>query len=123
MDCAINAGKRKNYNRESRVQILENHKTTRVTAGRFFAVVITLALLLSVAFLVKEADHTCTGSECPICAMMEQCSHTIRLLGAGVLLGFLCTFLSAAFLWSEPKSRQNFLVYSSLVTQNIRMND
>ncbi len=105
------------------MQILENHKTTRVTAARFFAVVITLALLLSIAFLVKEADHTCTGEECPICAMMEQCSHTIRLLGAGVLLGLSGTFLSAAFLWSEPKSRRNFLVYSSLVTQNIRMND
>lgn len=103
--------------------IQENLKTTRIMAARFFAVIITLSLMLSAAFLVKEADHTCTGAECPICAMMEQCSHTIRLLGTGVILGFCGTFLNADFLCHAPKRHRIFLVYSSLVTQNIRMND
>lgn len=105
------------------MQILENHKRTRMMMARIFAVVIALSLLLCIGFLVKEADHTCTGSECPICAMMEQCANTIRLLGAGVMLGVLAFFPDADILWHEADSHRIFLVYSSLVAQKIRMND
>jgi hypothetical protein len=105
------------------MQILKKQKTRRVITARFFAVAITLVLLLSIAFLVKEASHECTGAGCPICAMMEQCSNTIRLLGTGAMMGALVTFPCLDSIRSQRNNNPVFLVYASLVTQNVRMND
>ena len=45
---------------------------TIVTAG---------LIVLSAAYIVKEANHDCAGDDCPICVCIEQCLNNFRTLG------------------------------------------
>ena len=46
--------------------------------------VATMSLIvLSVVYVVKEANHDCTGENCPICVQIEQCLNNFRTLGTG----------------------------------------
>jgi hypothetical protein len=89
----------------------------------FCALLIFLFLLFSVLFLVKEADHDCTSADCPICAEMQQCEASIRLLGAGhpaSALSVKFDFTSIQILWAPSPV---FFIFSTLVSEQIRMND
>lgn len=105
------------------VRAQENHTARRMAAARLCALLIVLTLFLSTAFLVKEADHECTGTDCPICSMMVQCSSNIHLLGAGLAAAAIILFFLPNFLAAQENCRPSFLVFSTLVAKNIRMND
>lgn len=46
--------------------------------------VATMSLIvLSVGYVIKEANHDCTGEDCPICVQIEQCLNNFRTLGTG----------------------------------------
>lgn len=47
--------------------------------------VVVLTVLLSAAFIAKEAGHDCAGHDCPVCASIAQCENTIRRIGSGLL--------------------------------------
>lgn len=40
-------------------------------------------IILSVGYVVKEANHDCTGEDCPVCVQIEQCLNNFRTLGTG----------------------------------------
>ena len=44
------------------------------------AILLTAVLFLSVFFIATHAKHQCTGEGCYICAEMEACASTLRLL-------------------------------------------
>ncbi|MBR4204500.1 MAG: hypothetical protein IKQ92_03390 [Clostridia bacterium] len=56
--------------------------TGRGNIGRFwaFAAAMTLlaVVLFSAFFLAVEANHDCTGEDCPICACVLLCEKTLR---------------------------------------------
>ena len=55
---------------------------------RILAVVLALTLLLAPALcalcIAAEADHVCTGEDCPVCALVHQCEGLLRQLAAAV---------------------------------------
>lgn len=88
----------------------------------FICAVFILVTFFSVFFIVKEADHDCTGEGCPICACIHQAEETLKQLGTGTVgasdfqpavamfaLALVCAFL--------------FVPYTSLVSQKVRLND
>ena len=40
----------------------------------------------SLFYIVKEADHECTGENCPICACVHQAHQTLKNLGTGTII-------------------------------------
>ncbi|HPR39735.1 MAG TPA: hypothetical protein PKY19_04105 [Oscillospiraceae bacterium] len=80
------------------------------------------AVILSVVFIAKEADHDCTGENCPICHEIKVCVRTLALIGAavtGVMLhimvrlavsGIVCRCSDRAF-------------FSTPILQKVRLND
>ena len=42
-----------------------------------------MATLFSTLFIVREADHDCTGKECPVCACIHQAEQTLKQLVTG----------------------------------------
>lgn len=93
---------------------------------RFAAAVMALAVLffvfLSVFFIAHEADHDCTGDDCPVCALIQMCENNIRQLGNGtsaaaaeaalVFLTFILPVLmTGALAGSTPVSRKTRLNY------------
>jgi hypothetical protein len=42
--------------------------------------IITIILLFSTVFLVRAADHDCTGENCAVCCQMHVCENSLKIL-------------------------------------------
>lgn len=99
-----------------------NYAKSRKTSGiRFLsgvmALVIVAFLLLSIIFIVHEADHDCSGGDCPVCALIMQCENNLRTVGTGdtaeavssvtsILIAVILMPLAAVAVVSTPISRK-----------------
>ena len=54
-------------------------KGKRITAG-VLGLVMLLALLFFAVFIAAEAEHDCTGEDCPICAAIAACARLLDQL-------------------------------------------
>lgn len=81
-----------------------------------------IVTFFSILFIVKEADHDCTGENCPVCACIHQAEQTLKQLGGAdagqapkipapvpVIVAFSFTILLV------PRA--------SLISQKVRLND
>lgn len=82
-------------------------------------IIVTLFFIL---FIVKEADHDCTGENCQVCACIHQAQQTLKQLRTGTAgatvypsiitqyaLALVCVFLAAP--------------HTSLISQKVRLNN
>ena len=80
------------------------------------------AALFSMLFIIKEADHDCTGDNCPICACIHQAEQTLKQLGTGNAADELPSagsFSDITLLFPVVL----FLPCVSLISQKVRLND
>ena len=97
--------------------------SNRRMAAALLVVLMLVLLLFSLLFLVKEADHTCTGRDCQICFMMEECGNMIRMVESGaVFMALVSSLISFHSLKTESKAQSVYFI-SNLVSEKIRMND
>lgn len=84
--------------------------------------VIIITTLFSIFFIVKEADHDCTGEGCQACACIRQAEQVLKQLGTGL----------AETAVSAPASAQSaivlvcvflFVCCTTLISQKVRLND
>lgn len=58
--------------------------------SRFIAVLVTVLLCLSVFgsvfCLAEHSRHECTGADCSVCAVIEQCTQRLRTAAAATAL-------------------------------------
>lgn len=59
---------------------MNNNFNKKIAA--FLAATAASIFIVSVAYIAAEADHDCTGDDCPVCACVVQCLTNLRLLGA-----------------------------------------
>ena len=63
----------------------------------FLAALFVLVMLSSLVFIVLEAEHDCTGEDCPVCYQINVCERTLKSgLAAAVffaagLAGVICS--------------------------------
>lgn len=69
-----------------------NH-AKRILAG-VLALALLLALVLCALCIAVEADHDCTGEDCPVCALVHQCENLLRQLAAAVAAAALLAFVA-----------------------------
>ncbi|MBP9996836.1 MAG: AraC family transcriptional regulator [Lachnospiraceae bacterium] len=101
--------------------MLQNIKSKRITAW-IALIAVVCVMLFSVFFISQHADHECTGTECPICAVMEQCGNNIKNIGTIIVAIVVAFFLCV----SSQKSVQFVFAVCpdySLISQKIRMNN
>lgn len=60
------------------------NKKPRILAAAL-CVCIAAFLVLSFAYEIKEANHDCTGNDCPICAHIQIIENTRQLLSLAVV--------------------------------------
>ncbi len=80
-------------------------------AALILAVLVLLALMTSLFVIIHEADHDCTGEDCPICAVIAVCRNTLKLLGdalaaLAVVFACFCFAASSAILYFFEKTNQ-----------------
>ena len=82
-----------------------------------------LALFVSSAFLIQEADHDCCGEHCPVCEMIAMTTALMRsfcLIAAVMLLRSVFTAARSAF--HAPETGYGHSA-GTPVSRKIRMND
>lgn len=94
----------------------------RISAG-LLCVVFVLAMLVSSAFIIHEAGHSCIGEDCPVCQAITTSGQLLRLMGAAVLaLALLLGILGASHAWTNTLGL--FAPASgTLVSWKIRLNN
>ena len=55
----------------------------RIFSGLLSALLLA-ALFFSSAFVTSEADHDCSGHDCPICLELQNCVANFQLLGSAL---------------------------------------
>ncbi len=78
---------------------------------------VLVAVLFSTIYIAAETDHDCSGEDCPVCACMQMCESTLRLISgvagaAGslavpvVFAGIFSLYTSLIFRQETPVSRK-----------------
>lgn len=99
---------------------LDEHKRIFAFVTAFL---VTAVLLLSGFFIVTHIEHECTGEDCPVCAELQECAATIRLIteaaGTGAIVIF--AYIITQFLSSYQTGL--YLCPVSLVSLKIRLDN
>ena len=84
---------------------------------------LVLALTVSSVFIAVEADHDCSGEECPVCRMIAVNIHLLRMLSLTVFA--LAALFSLLPVRSARGRRDRHIHFFSgtLVSLKIRLND
>ncbi len=99
---------------------MQNNTSKRIIAWIALLAVV-FVMLFSAIYILKHADHECTGAECPVCAVMEQCGNNIKNIGT-----IFVAIVAAFFLCLSIQKRVQHVItvcsYYSLFSQKIRLN-
>ncbi len=55
----------------------------RITAG-IMGLMMLVVVVFSAFYIAAEADHDCSGEDCPICACIHHCENTLRGFCSGI---------------------------------------
>lgn len=93
----------------------------RLIALAVLAAVLVITLFSS-CYVIKEADHDCSGAACPICAMIEQCEDNLRQIGTGqiamIAVVAAISFFFDAICFAVPEASTE-----TLITRKVRLNN
>ncbi len=92
-------------------------------AAKLACMAIIIVALSSMFFLVKEANHTCTEPECPVCACLHEAEETIRNIGTGAIRIMVSIFAPVTVLFLCLEKLPASISNHSLITQKVRLND
>lgn len=96
-------------------------KHKKAAAG-ILAMFLLSLLLFSAFYVTAEAEHDCTGEDCPVCACIQQCESTLQKMGDGsahlaaaILPAVFLLILSCFFVFTFPQE--------TLVSIKVRLNN
>lgn len=96
-------------------------KLKRIAAG--IIGVVMLIIVLSSAFLIAaEADHDCTGEDCPICACIQQCENILHGFGDGTAAQ-LSAIIPVLFILHNVTLFAVVLPQETLISRKVRLNN
>lgn len=96
--------------------------TTRRKAAWVLTVLFVFVLLFSHLFVIAEADHECSGEDCPICEILAVVSCTIKELALIGAVAIVCAVLISAFA-KVRNVGENTRSVSSLITLKVKLSN
>ena len=96
------------------------NKAKRILAG-VLGLFLLLALVLCAACIAAEADHDCTGEDCPVCALVHQCENLLRQFGTAAAAAALLAV--AALLCVSAASYVCAVCRVTPVSRKVRLNN
>ena len=96
--------------------------TTRKKAAISLTILFVFVMLFSYIFVIAEADHECSGEDCPICEIIAIVSDTIKglsLIGSAVVICAALVFgiVKSLYVNNEAQSA------SSLITLKVKLSN
>lgn len=93
---------------------------------RIAAMAMCLALLLvmffSTVYMIREADHNCTGENCPICHEIRICRQILNTVGTAVLGAAVFSFASV-FLTALTSAHRRESAAVTLISLKVKLSD
>ena len=81
-----------------------SHK--KIVAG-IAAFAVLFIMLFSSFYICAEADHHCSGEDCPVCACIQICENVIRQMGSRTDMPVLVCLTAAFLLLAGMLSRKH----------------
>lgn len=101
--------------------MMQNLKSRRITA--WVAMLATVfVMLFSGIYLAEHAEHNCTGNDCPICAVINQCSNNLKTIGTAAIIASASLFVFP-LLQGSVLAVSKIVSCNSLFSQKVRMNN
>ena len=82
-----------------------------------------LVLAVSAAFIIHEADHDCSGEDCPVCRMIAVNINLLHALGLAVIAFLSLFFLTFGQSVRSRKDRYACFFSGTPVSWKVRLND
>ena len=112
-----------NFASERRIS-LYNVRQSRLRNAAAAALCIALVFVFSISFayIIEEANHDCSGDNCPICAAVHVCENNVRADCVISTSVFSTLFLSNI---AEPKLNITVQSFdnSTPISSEVRLND
>ena len=86
------------------------------------AAAVLFVMLSSACYIAIEADHDCTGDDCPICCQISVCENTLKSVGQAVLVVILAAFIGIT-MFSMPSFAKKPTYNTSLVTLKVKLSN
>ena len=96
--------------------------TTRKKAAISLTILFVFVMLFSHIFVIAEADHECSGEDCPICEIIAIVSDAIKglsLIGSAVVICAALVFGIVKSLYVNNEAQS----VSSLITLKVKLSN
>lgn len=80
------------------------------------AVILGVVVLGASVFISENAEHSCDGPECLVCAAIEQCENILNSPGLAAAAVLLLTTVSVAYSCSVKMTERHFFRPDTLIT-------
>lgn len=84
------------------------------------AALVLAAMLFSTAYIAAEADHDCTGEQCPICYQISICQNILKQFTSGATATALAVALTYMLLRSILPI-QGVYTLTTLITFKVKL--
>ena len=101
-------------------QVMTNAKRIGALA---LCIGLALVLAVSTAFVVHEADHVCSGDDCPVCQTIAANIRLLCSLGLALLVLMSLFFLPSGHSVHTGRNRYGCCFFRTLVSLKIRLNN
>lgn len=96
-------------------------KTEKITAC-IIGMMMFFVVLFSVFYIAHEANHDCTGEDCPICACVAKCEKALQRIGAGAAAK-AAVILPEFHVVLTPVLLGSFCFLQTPVSRKVRLNN
>ena len=88
-------------------------------------VILLAAVLLSALFacaliISEEADHDCTGEDCPICALLDICEAALHYVSIGAAA--VTALAGLVFFRAVRRAFELYFTFGTLISSKVRIN-
>lgn len=87
-----------------------------------FAAMVLFVMLFSEFYIAVEADHDCTGEDCPVCCQITICENTLKSVGQAVIAVTLAAFVCVLMIFL-PSFAKKTAYNTSLVTLKVKLSN
>jgi hypothetical protein len=93
------------------------------TGALMLCIALALVLAVSTAFIVHEADHDCSGEDCPICRTIAVNIKLLSSLGLAFIALMVLFFQLSGHTVRSRRDQHALFFSGTLVSWKIRLND
>lgn len=99
------------------------HKRFQPVIAIIICIALFSVLFFSIFYISHEANHDCTGKDCPICFKIQACIQTIATIGSAIITASSTSILLLCIALSPAVCKANQIVFDTLVSLKVKLSN